>query len=146
MRFADPNAVDTFEVACPCPGTPHEVDRVTHRTQLGSGEIESAGAFGWQRGLASAGVAWYDSAAALSMLIHTAVVRWTFTDADAEPLPVTVRAAELLPESIRDRLRAVTNDAQSWEQDGPDPNSSGAPSPNTSRASASRPRATRTKR
>lgn len=146
MRFADPSATDTIEVACPCPGTPHEVDRITHRTELGSGEIESAGAFGWQRGLAAAGTAWYDSAAALSMLIRTAVVRWTFVDASGEPLPITVRAAELLPETLRDRLREATNDAQAWEADGPDPNVSGAPSPSTSRASASRPRATRTKR
>jgi len=142
-RFADPNAVDTFEVACPCPGTPHDIDRITHRTQLGSGEIESAGAYGWQRGLATAGSAWYDSAAALSMLIRTAVVRWTFTDGDGNPLPVSVRVADLLPEEIRDTLREVTSAASDEPES--DPNVSAVRSRSSTRASGSRRQATPTK-
>lgn len=144
-RFADPTAVDTFEVECPCPGAPHEHDTITHRTELGSGEVESAGAFGWQRGLALTGTAFYDSAAGLSMLIRIAVIRWSFTGADGGPLDISVRAADLLPDAIRDALRVRVSEAQDWEA-GLAPKASAAPSPRGTRANASPTRTTRKRR
>jgi hypothetical protein len=139
-RFADPNAVDTFEVACPCPGTPHEQDKITHRTELGAGELESVGQYGWQRGMSAAGTSFYDESAAMSMLVQKAVVRWSFTDSDGDAMPVNVRTADLLPESIRSALRERLEAASAWDTVAtgpPVPNASGAPSRRTSRASAS---------
>jgi hypothetical protein len=136
-RFADPTAVDSFDVACPCPGTPHEQDTITYRLELGAGEVDSAGTFGWQRGLAMAGTAYYDAAAAMSMLIRICVVRWTFVDAQGAPLDVTVRSADLLPEAIREALREKVNAAQAWENT-PVPKASGEDSPSGTRAKASR--------
>lgn len=146
-RFADPTAVDTFEVACPCPGTPHEQDKITHRTEIGAGELESVGQFGWQRGMATTGISFYDEAAAMSMLIQKAVIRWTFVDANGNDVTVNVRSADLLPESIRSELRTRLEHAAAWDAEpstngkvAPVPNGSGARSRSTSRASASRAR------
>jgi hypothetical protein len=145
MRFADPAAVDTFEVACPCPGMPHEVDTITHRTELGSGELESVGQYGWQRGSAQ-DFGFYDESAAMSMLIVKAVTHWTLVDGvdkDGKPAPrpVTIRTAELLPSSIRAELRARLELAANWdtppEEGEPVPNGSGAPSQSISQESAS---------
>jgi hypothetical protein len=136
-RFADPNAVDTFEVACPCPGTPHDEDTITHRTELGAGELESVGQYGWQRGN-SQDFGFYDEAAAMSFLVTKAVTRWTLVDGEGKGLPITIRNAELLPGAIRSELRSRLEAAAEWEAGGPAPNAPGVPSRSTSRASASR--------
>jgi hypothetical protein len=137
-RFADPAAVDTFEVACPCPGMPHEQDTITHRTELGSGELESIGQYGWQRGNAQ-DFGFYDEAAAMSLLITKAVTHWTLVGPDGKAMPVTIRNAELLPGTIRSELRERLESAANWDdkEDGQVPNASGARSRSTSRVSAS---------
>lgn len=151
-RFADPNRTDVLVLGeCQCPGTPHEQDEVVYRLELGAGEEERAGTYGWS----STGWAYFDSAAARAKLVEIGVVRWNLLGPDGEPMPVTARSATLLDEATLDlitkKLDEVTGrdepDEKGKPKRKPPPNASGARSGRTSSASASRTRQpTRTRR
>ena len=150
-RFADENAVRTVTLpgGCRCPGTPHEADTATIRTELGSGEINRARAHGWQ----SARMAYYDWESANDFFIELATIEWTIerSGVDAkgrprnEPVPVTRRMASLLDEETRHFLLTEINGGP--EEPAPrsaaPPNGSGRSSRGSSPASASRTRTTR---
>ena len=89
------------DVACPCPGAPHETDTVRLRPKLGlragvslQGQIVAA------RNAREAGIEVNETEvyAALTegYLLH-GVAEWTFTDAEGAPIPVT-------PDTIRSVL------------------------------------------
>lgn len=109
-RFANPNRTDVLPLGpCQCPGTPHDDgDFAVYRQELGAGELERAGAYGW----AAADYQYYDSAAARCKLIEIGVVRWNLLGPDGEEMPVNARSAALLDEAtqslIATRLDEVT--------------------------------------
>ena len=159
-RFANPSRTDVLILGpCQCPnrrvvdspvrgpdrrvhdrGVPHEQDEVVHRLELGAGEEERAGTYGWS----VTGWQYYDSAAARAKLIEIGVVRWNLLGPDGEAMPVTARSAALLDDAtlkaISERLDEVT------ARGDPLPNESGAPSEDSSPGSASRTRTTRKRR
>lgn len=142
-RFANPNRTDVLSLGpCQCPGEPHaDGDQVVYRVELGAGEEERAGTYGWS----TTGWQYFDSAAARSKLVEIGVVRWNMLGPDGEDMAVTARNAALLDDAtlalITAKLDEVTADNRR-----PLPNESGAPSRASTRASASRTRTTRTKR
>lgn len=139
-RFANPNRTDILPLGpCECPGTPHEQDEVIYRLELGAGEEERAGAYGW----AATGYEYFDSAAARAKLIEIGVVRWNLLGPDGEPMPVNARSAALLDESTQTLIAAKLDEVTT--RAAPLPNGSGARSRNGTRASASRTRTTRKK-
>lgn len=106
-RFANPNRTDVLDLGpCGCPGTPHESDQVVYRVELGAGEEERAGAYGWS----VAGWQYFDSAAARCKLVEIGVVRWNLLGPDGEAMPVNARSAALLDEATLDLITAKLNE------------------------------------
>ncbi|MHB8459109.1 MAG: hypothetical protein ACYDAK_05345 [Candidatus Limnocylindrales bacterium] len=149
-RFADPTAVRTVTLpgGCRCPGTPHDADTATIRTELGSGEMNRGRTFGWQ----SSGMTYYDWEAANDWFIAYATTGWNLERADAkghnEPVPITRQMATLLDEETRQFLMIEINggpEKPTPQSDAP-PNGSGRSSRGSSPASASRTRTTRKRR
>lgn len=139
-RFVDPTLIETLTFKCPCVNTPHDEDTVVIRQEIGAGEEARAGAAGW----AATEFAYYDFEAAKDKLISIVAVRWTFVDAQGDPLPVNQRSASLMPEDIRDAIAVKADEAASRARGKPLPNAPGVPSPRGSRGSASRTRKQRT--
>lgn len=138
-RFANPNRTDTLSLGpCGCPGTPHdEGDIAVYRLQLGAGEEERAGTYGWS----VTGWEYFDSTAARLKLVEIGVVRWNLLGPDGEAMPVNVRSAALLDEAtlalITTQLDKVTAKPE------PLPKASAAPSAAGTRARSSRSRTPR---
>jgi len=146
-RFADPTDTDTIRLPgpCTCPGTPHEFETATIRRQLGGGERESIAVAGWGR---SAGP-YFDYEAAVTELIRVGTVAWTLQGADGKPLDITFEQCHLLDQASRKVLSDAINAAHSDQIDAEQallPNASSARSRDSSRASASPTRKTRSRR
>lgn len=140
-RFANPNRTDVLDLgACQCPGTPHESDQVVYRLELGAGEEERAGAYGWS----VTGWAYFDSAAARAKLIEIGVVRWNLLGPDGEEMPVNARSAALLDEATLDRITAKLDEVTAKPE--PLPKARAARSAAGTPASASPSRTTRKRR
>jgi hypothetical protein len=155
-RFANPNRTDVLVLGpCKCPdrrlevkpfkgpdlrtrdrGTPHEQDEVVYRLELGAGEEERAGTYGWS----VTGWQYFDSAAARAKLVEIGVVRWNLLGPDGEPMPVTVRSAALLDDETLGLITAKLDEVTA--RGDPLPNGSGAPSVASTPVSASRTRKT----
>lgn len=138
-RFADPSATRVVDVGpCQCPGTPHDVDQVTIRWQLGASALARIGRAELE------GAVRLDPMAAYRQTVLETVVEWNFLWLDpqvsgdvrqATPVPVTTTSvAELDVET----LKFIAETADRLIQDGGAlPNGSGAPSRASSRGSAS---------
>ena len=139
-RFANPAATDTLDLpgGCQCPGTPHDVDRWTYRTELGDGEEQRAGAYGWTVG----GGVYFDWEAARDKLIEIASIRWNVLN-DAGPVPLNVGSIKLLDEPTRQAMAKAIDDAQTAYRQAKLPNPSAAPSVTGSPVSGFSNRATR---
>ncbi len=133
-RFADPRRTATLALpgGCQCPGSPHEDDEWTYRTELGNSEILQAGA---RAMLPEGGV---NVIAMQDVLLEVASVRWNLVD-DAGAVPADAAHFRLLDETTRNAMLAALDEATA-KTVAPVPNASGARSPNGSRASASRTR------
>lgn len=144
-RYANPDAVETIALPgpCRCPGSPHEHDEATYRTEIGAGELaalEPAG-FWYSPGPG------YSHPAFVSALVAYAVKAWTLVtgelDAKGEPISVPIEYASiaLLDRPARDALVDAINGAYKARNLIPDearlPNAPGARSRSSSRASAS---------
>jgi hypothetical protein len=108
-RFANPNRTDVLSLgSCQCPGTPHEQDEYVHRVELGAGEEQRAGDYGWAEG----GYSTFLGSAAQNRLIEIAGIRWNLLDSEGEPMPLTAHAASLLDEDTRtlilERIDSIT--------------------------------------
>jgi hypothetical protein len=140
-RFADPEATVPVDLGpCRCAGSPHERDTATVRAEIGDGELRSA----LSRG-GFAGEGGFDGGAADDESIARFVLAWTFTDARGRPVPISRQAASLLDEATRSTLLDAIASAVGARA-GPLPNGSGARSPDSSPASASRTHRTPTPR
>ena len=136
-RFADPNATEVIDLGpCQCPGTPHEHDEATVRWDLGASALARIGRAELE------GAARLDPMAAYRQVVLETVVSWNLLVADehgsAVSAPITERTiAELdLP-----TLQSLAEGADRLVRErGRLPNASGAPSPASSRGSASRTR------
>ena len=133
-RFADPSATDVLELpgGCQCPGSPHDADEWTYRTELGDSEQKRAALAGFELG--SEKVDWI---AAQDALIVVAGVRWNLVDEDGEPVPFTLNAVRLLDMATRDAMAEAVDKAVSATQK-PLPNASAARLPSSSQASGGR--------
>lgn len=131
-RFADPGATDTLNLpgGCLCPGTPHATDTWTYRLELGDGEEQRAGAYGW----ASTNGAYFDWEAARDKLIEIASVRWNLID-DEGPVPLRVDRIRLLNDATRNEMASAVDKAQT-DYRAKLPNGSAASSVTTTRARA----------
>lgn len=140
-RLADPRATTTDELpgGCRCPGTPHGVDTVTYRTELGSGERNSIRVAGW----AATDYAYYDFEAANDAAIAKTVVDWTLIGPTKERVEISRQTASLLDETTRVFILERINAAFEAFIQVSLPNGSGAPSAALSSASASPNRETR---
>lgn len=139
-RFANPDRTDVLSLGpCQCPGQPHEEDHVVHRVELGAGEEERAGTYGWS----VTGWEYFDSTAARCKLVEIGVVRWNLLGPDGEPMPVSVRSAALLDEETLNLITKKLDEVTARPRGGPSPNGSGARSVSGSPGSASRRRTTR---
>lgn len=139
-RFANPNRTDVLSLGpCQCPGTPHEQDEYVHRVELGAGEEQRAGDYGWAEG----GYSTFLGSAAQNRLIEIAGIRWNLLGPEGEEMPLTAHSASLLDEETRtlilERLDSLTAGK-------PLPKASSAPSRRSSRANGSGTRKTRTRR
>ena len=133
-RFADPRRTTPVDLGpCRCPGSPHERDSATVRAEIGEGELRSALA----AGLAATGGAWYDGAAGDSESLARFTTSWTLLDEKGEPVPLSRAQADLLDEPTRDALLAAIADGVTVRQAVALPLGSGAPSADSSPASAS---------
>lgn len=140
-RFADPTAVETFEVpGCHCPAGTHKSETVTYRTQLGAGEWESCNAAGLMAGEGE----YIDYGVSNSAAIGKSVESWTLLTnvpcqhpgkphGKHEPLGISRRTAALLDETIRQAILGRIKTAQATfagavepEEPAPRPNGSGA--------------------
>lgn len=124
-RFADPAARETIDFGpCECPGTPHESDWAKLRGELSPSDIRRAIALD---GLDDEGVA-----AGLVEFIP----EWNLLGPNGEPWPPaadSILALKLATmKALIDGLAKVVGESSSL------PNGSGAPSPASSRGSASR--------
>lgn len=135
-RFADPSATDVLVLpgGCQCPGSPHDADEWTYRTELGDSEQKRAALAGFD--LATSKVDWI---AAQDALIGVAGVSWNLVDEDGEPVPFTLNAIRLLDMATRDAMAEAVDAAVTASQQ-PLPNASAARSPSSSRASGGRTR------
>jgi hypothetical protein len=131
-RFADPNRTDVLPLGpCQCPGTPHEAgDQVVYRQELGAGEMERVGVWGW----AATGYQYYDSAAARCKLIEIGVVRWNLLGPDGQAMDVTVANAALLDDETQTLIAAKLDEVTAPRKL---PKGSGGRSPNGHRANGS---------
>jgi hypothetical protein len=135
-RFADPLATATVVLGpCQCPGTPHEQDEATIRTQLGASALSRIGRAeidGAVRG---------DHFAAYRRLVLEATQSWNLLwpnpaieneDDERKPVPVPINEAtvELLD---NDTLRTLAETIDGYTNSGPDPNDSGGRSPGSRR-------------
>lgn len=138
-RFADPIATDVAPLgACQCPGTPHEQDEATIRTQLGASALARIG-----RAEIDAAVQG-DHFASYRRLVLEATVSWNllWPDPTADeaqerkpvPVPINEATVELLDEPTLRSLAEYIDARVS----GADPNGSGARSPALRRARTSR--------
>lgn len=130
-RFADASDVKVVPIgACRCPGTPHAQDEATIHRQLGhgaKGEIQRAG---WMSGR---GI-YFDSMAAQRMLVEVAVVSWNLLDADGKPARLS---GDTIADLDDETILALSDAANEALEEKPLPNESGAPSADSSQASAS---------
>lgn len=141
-RFANPNRTDVLSLgSCQCPGTPHEQDEVVYRLELGAGEEERAGTYGWS----VTGWTYFDSAAARAKLVEIGVVRWNLLGPEGEEMAVNAHNAALLDESTLDLITKKLDEVTEAKERVL-PKASVGPSGGTSRANGSRPRKTRTRR
>lgn len=139
-RFANPVATDSLTLpgGCQCPGTPHESDVWVYRTELGDGEEQRAGAYGWTVGNGT----YFDWEAARDKLIEIASVRWNVVN-DAGPVALSVANIKLLDEPTRQAMAKAVDDAQNAYRNSRLPNPPAAPSVTGSLGSGSSNRATR---
>lgn len=138
-RFADPSATAVLVLpgGCQCPGSPHEADEWTYRTELGDSEQKRAAIAGFD--LDTAKVDWI---AAQDKLIEVASVRWNLVDDDGDPVELSVATIRLLDQATRDAMAEAVDAAVTASQK-PLPNASAARSPSSSRASGGRTRTAR---
>ena len=146
-RFADLDASDEVDLGpCQCPGTPHERDSATYRTQWGDAERKSifyAGAqirVGANGELVTGGT--YDPELANNELLLRGLVSWTLTGRKGAAVPITRSTVTALDEKTRLTLLTALQKADALFRSGALPNASGARSRGSSRASASRIRTT----
>ncbi len=149
--FADPDTTDEVDLgSCRCPGSPHDHDSATFRTQWGDGERKSIFYAGAGMRLRADGTigsdGTYDPEATNNELLARGIVAWTLRDGNGEPAPITRRMVALLPEEARLKLLTALQEADALFRSGPLPNASGARSRGSSRASASRTRTTTRRR
>lgn len=139
-RFADPAATESLPLpgGCQCPGSPHAEDVWVYRTELGEGEEQRAGAYGW----ASTNGSYFDWEAARDKLIEIASVRWNVIGSDGAEMPLRVATIRLLDEPTRDAMARAVDTAQSKYR-APLPNASAARSPKRRAAGSRTPRATK---
>jgi hypothetical protein len=136
-RFADPRRTATLALpgGCQCPGSPHEADEWTYRTELGGSEYARAVAQA-RRGED------IDEAVFQDALVEAASVSWNLVD-DAGPVPLTLASIKLLDVETRTTIISTLDDALSMTV-APPPNASAARSRNGSRASGYRTRTAKT--
>lgn len=133
-RFADPSKVSVVSLgACQCPGTPHETDEATVRWDLGASALARVGAAELSKGRTR------DPLASWRQLILEATIEWNLLipadDGTIIPAPiVSVIVDELDDPTITALAEAIDGLIGSR---GKLPNASGAPSPASSRGSAS---------
>lgn len=139
-RFANPAATESLTLpgGCQCPGAPHAEDVWVYRTELGEGEEQRAGAYGWTVGNGT----YFDWEAARDKLIEIASVRWNVVD-EAGPVPLTVARIRLLDGETRTAMAAAVDAAQDAYREKRLPNLPAAPSATGSLGSGSSNRATR---
>ena len=126
-RFADPRATRTVDLgACECPGTPHPRDEVVLRSEYSGSEIAAIAALGTdEEETAAAGFVPY-------------IVSWNLHDPDGQPWPPSGESLLALKQAT---LSAIIEGITVGIRESITlPNASGAPSPASSRGSASRTR------
>jgi len=129
MRFADPNATDRLDLgACECSGTPHESDWVEYRTQIGYATL----------GAVATVAASVDLMSAKRKLLELTITGWNLLGPDGEIAEITPKTIGDLDPSTAERIYDAVDSAIQAVQTLP--NASGARSPASSRASASRTR------
>lgn len=128
-RFADPDAIARLDLgACQCPGTPHESDWLSYRTQLGYADI----------GRIAAVAATGDVMAAKRETLIVAVTSWNLLGPDGEVPSIDTDSVGALDFGTAEAAYDAINEAIAERMTVPNP--SGARSRATSRASASRTR------
>lgn len=127
-RFADPSATTVVDLGpCQCPGTPHDKDEVTVRTELGASALARVG-----RAEINAAVTG-DHFASYRQLVLEAATDWNLlvlsapvSDDDERivvPAPINMHWVEQLDEPT---LRAIAEAIDEHTSGGPNPNASGA--------------------
>jgi len=124
MRFVDPSATARLDLgACECPGKPHESDWVEYRTRVSYGVLGAISVTG-------------DLMSAKRKLLELSIVDWNLCLADGTVPEINAAAIDALDpataERIYDAVYIAVQESQTL------PNTSGARSAATSRASASR--------
>lgn len=136
-RFVDPTRTHTVTRSCECKGKPHTEDIVELRAELGYAAIGRIGMAGMTP-LSEQ----YDFPESQLALIAEGLVSWNLVDVHGKPMG-TDRAdwnEAITPETV-DWITTELNDLLTRARE-PVPNASGAPSPSTTRGSASRTRKT----
>lgn len=137
-RFADPTRTSTVVLGpCQCPGTPHEQDEALVRWDIGASAKARIGRAEIE------GAVRLDPFASYRQLIEETLVSWNLlvpAPADSKdktpvPAPITPRVISELDEDTLKRLAEQTDELLTNE--GELPNDSSAPSPASSRESAS---------
>lgn len=146
--FAEPDVTDEVDLGpCRCPGTPHDHDSATYRTQWGDAERKSIFYTGAAIRLQADGTVvtdgTFDPEATNTELMARGVVSWTLLDDKGKPVPITRRMLTLLSEKPRLALLTALQEADELFKGEPLPKASGARSPGSSPASASPNRAAR---
>ena len=130
-RFADADDVVTKAIGpCECPGTPHAQDEAVFYRRLGHGALGEINTAGW---ISGRGVV-FDSMASQRKLIELDVVSWNLLDPKGLPIAPSEMAIARLDAETVVRLAELANEALQKE---PLPNDPGAPSADSSQASAS---------
>lgn len=127
--FVDPEATRVVDLpACFCPGTPHERDTVTIRSEYGYGDVLELARVHTATGR-------IDPLAERAKLLELGIVAWSFLDAKGEPIPVSLPMILLLQPSIVEPIAEAVDTAYT-ESTPPLPNPSSGRSQPSSRASS----------
>lgn len=136
--FINPEATQVVDLpTCYCPGSPHDHDSVTIRSQYGYGDVLELAKVHTAAG-------YIDPMAERARLLDLGIKSWTFVDDKGEPVPLGLPMILLLRSEIVEPI-AVAIDAAYSASDVPLPNpSSGRSQPSSPASSTASPnRATR---
>lgn len=119
--FVQPDATEDFALSeCHCPGTPHDHDTVTLRTEFAYADLMALGKVHTDLGR-------IDPLAERAKLLEIGIRGWSFVDDEGEPVPVSLPMILLLKPQIVEPI-AVHIDELYQASTEPLPNGSGGQS------------------